>query len=122
MNEKYNCYFSTPVAVGEHLYLVTGSLLTKKAILRCVEIATGKQRWTRENVGEYHASLLRTGDNKLLMLEEAGDLVLIEPDPKEYRELARSKVCGKTWAHPAIADGKMYVRDRTHLICVEMRR
>jgi outer membrane protein assembly factor BamB len=119
---KYNCYFSTPVAVGEYLYLVTGSLLTKKATLRCVEIATGKQRWTRENVGEYHASLLRTGDNKLVMLEEAGDLVLLEPDPKEYRELARSKICEKTWAHPAVADRRLYVRDKTHLLCVELPR
>jgi len=30
-------------------------------------------------VGTYHASLLPTGDGKLLMLEEKGDLVLFEP-------------------------------------------
>jgi outer membrane protein assembly factor BamB len=122
MEPKYNCYFATPVPVGEYLYLVTGSLLAKKASLHCVEIATGKQQWTRENVGKYHASLLRTGDNKLLMLEEAGDLVLIEPDPKEYRELARSNVCGTTWVHPAVADGRLYIRDKTHLSCVQLPR
>ena len=110
----------TPVAVGNHLYMVTGSLLQKKATLRCVETATGKERWKRENVGAYHASLLRTGDGKLLLLEEEGDLCLIDPDPKEYRELARSKICGSTWAHPALANGRLYVRDRNELICVQL--
>jgi len=117
---KYNCYFSTPVPAGPHLYMVTGSLLQKKATLRCVELATGKERWKRENVGAYHASLLRTGDGKLLLLEEEGDLCLVEPDPKEYRELARSKICGNTWAHPALSDGRLYVRDRNELICVQL--
>jgi outer membrane protein assembly factor BamB len=120
VNPAYNCYFSTPVAVGQQLYLVTGSLLAKKATLRCVETATGKELWKRENVGKYHASLLRTGDNKLLMLEEAGELVLVQPDPKEYRELARGKICGTTWAHPALADGRLYVRDKNDLICIAL--
>jgi hypothetical protein len=54
------------------------------------------------------------------MLEEAGNLVLFEPDPKEYRELARSKICGNTWAHPALANGRLYVRDAKELICVQV--
>jgi outer membrane protein assembly factor BamB len=123
---KYTCYFSTPVAMGEHFYLVTGTnpltggLKGSAATLRCVAAATGKEEWKRDNVGTYHASLLRTGDGKLLMLEEAGDLVLLAADSKEYRELARSKICGNTWAHPAIADGRLYVRDGGNLICVEL--
>jgi outer membrane protein assembly factor BamB len=119
---ELTCYFSTPVAVGkEHLYLVTGALPpASKAALRCVEAATGKELWQRPGVGTYHASLLRTGDGKLLMLEEKGDLVLIEPSPKEYRELARTHVCGQTWAHPALANGRLYVRDGKELICLEL--
>jgi outer membrane protein assembly factor BamB len=121
---RYNCYFSTPVAVGEQLYVVTGSKpLSKvtKATLRCVDAATGKELWMRDKVGTYHASLLRTGDNKLLMLEEAGDLVLLDPNPTEYRELARSKVCSKTWAHPALSDGRLFIRDGTELRCINLR-
>ena len=57
---KYNCYFSTPVAVGEYLYLVTGNLFAKTATLRCVETASGKEMWMRDKVGTYHASLTRT--------------------------------------------------------------
>jgi hypothetical protein len=91
-----------------------------KASLRCVETATGKVLWTKDNVGTYHATLLRTRDDKLLMLEEGGDLVLIDPSPKEYRELARSHICGNTWAHPAVANGKLYVRESKELRCVQL--
>ncbi len=122
--EELNCYFSTPVGVGtDQLYVVTGTkppALATSATLRCVDPATGKEYWNRPNVGKYHASLLRTGNNKLLMLEEKGDLVLLEPDVKAYRELARAKVCGDTWAHPARANGRLYVRDSKELICVQL--
>jgi outer membrane protein assembly factor BamB len=124
------CYFSTPVAVGEHLYMVTGvnpltMMFSKKksaASLRCVDKRSGKELWKKENVGTYHASVLRTGEDKLLMLEEAGNLVLLEPDAKQYRELARAKVCGNTWAHPAVADGRLYVRDGRELVCAQLAK
>jgi outer membrane protein assembly factor BamB len=126
-NRALTCYFSTPVAVGkEHVYMVTGvvpSPFQKKkpeATLRCIEAATGKELWSKPNIGTYHASLIRTGDDKLLLLDDAGNLILLEPSAKEYRELARSAVCGKTWAHPALAEGRIYVRDEKELICLEL--
>ena len=121
-NPELTCYFSTPVAVGaDQLYMVTGQfgLLSASSTLRCVDAATGQERWHKDKVGNYHAALLRTGDDKLLMLDDFGNLTLIDPDPKEYKELARSKVCGATWAHPALSDGRVYLRDDKELICVE---
>ncbi len=126
VNDELTCYFSTPIGVGgTHLYLVTGTkppALNIQAKLHCLELRTGRTMWTRKDkVGNYHASLLRTGDNKLLLLEEGGDLVLVDPDPKEYRELARAKICGHTWAHPALSNGRLYVRDDKELVCVELK-
>lgn len=125
-NPALCCYFSTPVAVGDkYVYMVTSSLvaaMTRKPEcgLNCVEVATGKVLWTKPNVGKYHAALIRTGDNKLLMHSDTGDLVLLDPDPKEYREVCRSKICGPTWAHPALANGRLYVRDDKELICLKL--
>ena len=124
--EELNCYFSTPVAVGnDQLYIVTATKPqfgggASSATLRCVDPATGKEYWSRPNVGKYHASLLRTANNKLLMLEEEGALVMLEPNVKEYREIARAKICGNTWAHPALSDGRIYIRDSKELICVQV--
>ena len=123
-NDALTCYFSTPVAVGpDYLYLVTGTTsraFSAQATLHCIEAKTGKERWQKPKVGKYHATLLPTGNQKLLMLEEAGNLVLLDPDPKEYRELARSKICGETWAHPALANGRLYVRDDKEVICLRL--
>jgi outer membrane protein assembly factor BamB len=118
---ELTCYFSTPVAVGkDHVYMVTGGLSLRPTItLRCVEVATGKTLWSKPNVGKYHAALVKTGDDKLLMLDDGGHLTLIQPDAKEFRVLARSKVCGETWAHPAVAGGRVFLRDAKELICLE---
>ena len=84
--------------------------------------ASGKALWRKEKVGKYHAAMLRTGDDKLLMLDDFGNLSLIQPDAKEYRELCRTKVCGETWSHPAIANGRLYVRDKQEVRCLEFAK
>jgi outer membrane protein assembly factor BamB len=126
-NPELTCYFSTPVPVGrDQIYLVTGTkppAVFSEAKLHCVETSTGKDLWPQPKVvGKYHASLLRTGDNKLLLLEEAGNLVLLDPDPREYRELARARICDETWAHPALANGRLYVRDQKEVICLRLTK
>jgi outer membrane protein assembly factor BamB len=121
-NPKLNCYYSTPIEAGRETYLVTSTMTPPpSASLRCVETATGKILWSKEAIGQYHAALLRTGDGKLLMLDDAGNLALLDPDPKEYKELARSKVCGPTWAHPALSNGRLYLRDKKEFVCLELK-
>lgn len=121
-NEKLTCYFSTPVLVGDHLYMVNGEAKFPggTVVLRCVEAKTGKVTWEQEKVGQYHAALMKTGDGHLLFHSDSGTLRLLEPDPVKYTELATAKVCGFTWAHPALADGKLYVRDDKNLICLQV--
>jgi outer membrane protein assembly factor BamB len=124
-NKGLPCYFSTPVVHGEHIYMVNGEAKLKgaKITLRCVELKTGKIAWSQPTAGEYHAALLRcgpAGKERFLMLDDAGGLTLFEPNATEFKPLCTSKVCGKTWAHPALADGKLYLRDEKELICVEL--
>ncbi len=119
-NESLTCYFSTPVPVGkEHVYMVIGEakLVGASITLRCVETATAKEVWNKPKMGKFHAALLKLGDGNLLMHTDAGELLLLAPDVKQYRELARAKVCGETWAHPAFANGLLFVRDGKELLC-----
>jgi outer membrane protein assembly factor BamB len=125
-NKELTSYFSTPVPVGEKMiYLVTGTTpgpFTKpSADLHCIDAATGQDFWKKEKIGTYHASLMRTRDDKLLVLTDAGELILLQPNAKSYRELARAKVSGpETWAHPALANGRLYIRDKTDIICLSL--
>ncbi len=126
MQTDLTSYFSTPVMAGKNLYMVAatkpGLGAGTKATLHCIDLADGKSLWKREGVGKYHACLTRTGDDKLLLLEEAGTLALLQPDAKEYRELCRTKVCGETWAHPAIAGGRFYARDKQEVRSLEFAK
>jgi outer membrane protein assembly factor BamB len=98
----------------------TKAMLDSAVNLRCVDLETGTILWEHTKVGRYHAAIIRLGDDKLLMLDDNGFLTLFEDNPKEYKELARSKVCGTTWAHPALVDGRLYLRDNKNLICLDM--
>jgi outer membrane protein assembly factor BamB len=128
MQPELTSYFSTPVVAGKNLYLVAatkpsfGGGKAMKATLHCVDLADGKTLWKRDDVGKYHACLTRTADDKLLLLEEPGTMALFQPDAKEYRELCRTKVCGETWSHPAIANGRLYVRDKQEIRCLEFAK
>lgn len=115
--------FSSPIAVGMHLY----GLGPAKNLV-CVEIATGKIMWSKEGyfttaANVAHASFLGLGKN-ILVCTDGGQLALIAADPAEFRELGRAQVCGLNWCNPAYADGRLYVRDGIkatgNLFCVEL--
>lgn len=119
-----NCYFSTPcpTADGKALMVVTGRILPPvSCTLRCVDPETGKVFWSRQKTGQYHAALLRLADGRMLLHEDNGELALIDPDTKAYMELCRSKISGPTWSHPALANGRLYLRDEKELVCVELK-
>ena len=52
-------------------------------------------------------------------------VLLIEPSAKEYRERGRFKQPDRSrspaWAHPVIANGKLYIRDQDMLLCYDVR-
>jgi hypothetical protein len=97
---------ATPAAAGGKLYTygITG-------VLTCWNAADGKQLWQVDALKKFEAKNIRFG---------ASSSPLVDPNPKAYRELARSKVCGATWSHPALAEGKLYLRDNKELICLQM--
>ncbi len=91
-NPVLNSYFTTPVAIGkDHIFMVTGDLLKQQASLRCVDLATGKPVWSKEKIGTYAAALLKLSDDKVLMLTDRGQLVLLADDAKSYQELAAQR-------------------------------
>ena len=52
-----------------------------------------------------------------------GDLHLIEPSPKGYKELAKAELFSlkrdEPWAPLAISDGKLLMRNSNQMICLD---
>jgi outer membrane protein assembly factor BamB len=110
-------HWSTPVFHNGYLYGVYGHYST--GVLKCIDPATGNEMWSgSENL--HSGGVLLVG-GRLLLLNEAGELVLIEPNPSAYTELARVKVLGgKSWNAPAISDGQIYARSTTEAVRVDV--
>jgi hypothetical protein len=48
-------------------------------------------------------------------------VVLLAADPERHRELGRFRaVSGKTWIHPAVCPGRLYVRNAEEMACYEL--
>jgi outer membrane protein assembly factor BamB len=119
-NKEAKSYFSSGVASGDLLVLVTNVTQTLPAAsLCCLDAKTGKELW-KKGAGYFHASVIRTGDNKLLVLSDAGNLSLWEFDSRGAKELCNAKVCGGTLVTPALADGRLFVRDGKELTCLKL--
>jgi outer membrane protein assembly factor BamB len=118
-DESLSNHYDTSIYHDGYLYGIDGRQ-EEGARLRCVEFKTGKVQWTKEGFG--CASLIRV-EGRLIALTEGGDLVLIEPTAKEYREKARASVLGSPCrAALALANGRLYARDGKTLICWNLRK
>jgi outer membrane protein assembly factor BamB len=111
--------FSSPVAIGDFIYGVGPS---KNLI--SVDAQTGKVIWSNDGffntpAGKAFGSIL-VMKNKLLVLTDGGQLLLLAANQKEGREISRAQVCGSNWCYPAYADGMLYLRDNRELMCVEL--
>jgi outer membrane protein assembly factor BamB len=106
------CKFTSPVAYQGHVYGLD------EGILVCLDEKTGKRRWREGRYG--HGQLLLAGD-LLVIMAETGELALVEASPSAYRELGRIRVFeGKTWNYPALADGKVYLRNDEDMVCYDL--
>jgi outer membrane protein assembly factor BamB len=114
-------YFSSGVAAKGKLFLVTNVLKPiPRADLACVDAATGKELWKKNGVGYFHFGVVRTANDKLVILDDSGRLKLIDAAAGEYRELCSAKVCGGNLVTPAVADGCAFVRDAEQVVCVRL--
>ena len=91
-----------------------------RADLRCLDPATGNELWKKENLGYFHFAVMSVADGKVLILDDGGNLLLAEVTRKGYRELAKSKVCHGTFNCPALANGRLFVRDNAEVICLDL--
>jgi len=84
-----------------------------EAILACVDASTGDLKWKGGRYG--YGQLLLAADH-LIVLTERGEIVLVKATPEKHEELAMfPAIEGKTWNHPAMADGVLLVRNANEM-------
>ncbi|MBX7259793.1 MAG: PQQ-like beta-propeller repeat protein, partial [Candidatus Hydrogenedentes bacterium] len=108
--KQFRPYFNDCVAHKGDCYGFDGERLA------CIDLKTGKRRWQGKQVGGQ--MLLLPEMDKLLVLSEDGEVLLIEAKPDRYSEVGRFKaISGKTWNHPVLVRGRLYVRNSEEVAC-----
>jgi outer membrane protein assembly factor BamB len=114
--------YTTAVEHHGYLYGIHGREDTREGHLRCVDAATGKVAWSKDDFGIAHAIL--AGD-KILLVGIEGKLTLIAADPKGFRSLGSTQFLdGKTRPLPALSNGKLFVKtnegEESEVVCVDL--
>lgn len=98
-------YMSSPVIIDGFAYLHLGN-----GRLCCIDLKEGKERWRTKPFGEYWSMIANR--DRILALDERGELLLVAADPTEFRLLDRKEVASsESWAHLAVAGNNLVVRD-----------
>lgn len=116
----YQNHWATPVAHNGYVY---GIVENGFRSLACFNLSGRTNRWITQSVGGQnpgYGSLIKVG-GKLLVLTERGRLVLLEPNPEKYDEIARFDVLsGTCWNHPIFSNGRLYARSSTQMVAVDL--
>jgi outer membrane protein assembly factor BamB len=111
-NSNMKNKFTSSVCWQDHIYGLDEDILT------CLDAKTGARKWKDGRYG-YGQVILASGH--LIVLSGEGELALVEADPRAHVEIARFRaITGKTWNHPAIADGKLLVRNGAQMACFDL--
>ncbi|MES2569969.1 MAG: PQQ-binding-like beta-propeller repeat protein [Verrucomicrobiota bacterium] len=95
--------------------------------LACLDFQTGNVLWNEGGSGKRRVTKgsVAMADGRIYYRTEEGPIVLIEPSRKEYVERGRFDQPERTdkpaWAHPVIANGRLYIRDQDTLFCYDVK-
>jgi len=110
-------YFSSSVRCGEYIYGFDMMDLV------CMKIRTGEIVWREKGIRTFRKGSLLIAEGQLIFLGEFGTLTLADATPLGYHEKAAVRVSNnKCWTVPVLANGKLYIRDESHLICFKLQQ
>jgi outer membrane protein assembly factor BamB len=116
-----------PITIGGSILLDGHLYGTTSDGLVCAEFTTGKVKWKDKAIG---AASVIYADGRLYLHGENGDVALVEPSQEKYVEKGRFTKPDrpqqvnrgeKSWAYPALADGRLYLREHGTIWCYDVR-
>ena len=90
-------------------------------ILVCLDVNTGERKWKEGRFG-YGQVILASG-HLVITNGETGEVVLVKATPDKFTEVARfAALQGSTWNNPAIADGRLLVRNSSEMAAYDISK
>ncbi|MFN3153096.1 PQQ-binding-like beta-propeller repeat protein [Bremerella sp.] len=117
-NPKLPTAIGGSVKVGDYLYGCSGSTLL------CVEFLSGEIKW-QERISA--AASILYADGRLYLHTEDGKAMMVTASPEKLEVISEFTLpeqpegTGKEWAYPALANGKLYLRQHGTLWCYDVK-
>jgi outer membrane protein assembly factor BamB len=117
-NKNLRNHMNNCVLIDGYLYGFDGNAGRGKFV--CMLLSDGKVMWTQSGLG--CGALIASQDKKLVIMSEKGKLVIADPSPKQFVEIATAKAFGGTcWVQPTLAHGRLYCRNNDGaVICFDV--
>ena len=110
-NEDIGTSFNTSVLKDGLLY----GLEKNRGYLFAIDAKTGKTAWTDPTQHDRFGSVIDAGA-VIMMLSSKSQLIVFQPGPEKYSELAKYVVSDTpVYAHPVIAGNRIFVKDQETL-------
>lgn len=110
------------IKIGDFVYMGEGH---NKGFPMCVNFMTGRPMWPKQRGAGSGSAAIVAADGHLYFRYENGLMALIEADPKNYKLKGTFQIAtrnGKSWPHPVIFEGKLYLRDQQQLHCYSIKQ
>ena len=117
-NKEAEVRFSSPVYLDGNIYCT--SMPENPGFLLCINARTGTTNWKQP--GFNFGPLSAAGGALIAVDGKTGDIVLIESNSTDYKELGRIHPAESTtaWNAAIVVDGRMYARTRKVLTCYDV--
>jgi outer membrane protein assembly factor BamB len=102
----------SPLLVGKELFVVHDG-----GVATCVDALTGDEHWRERLGGKFRASPIEVR-GRIYAFNQQGKGFVLEAG-KEFNVIATNELDGTFYASPAIADGALFLRSKTHLYRIE---
>ena len=118
--DSWNSECQTPILHDGHLFAVGKK---RRGLFTCLDL-DGKEVWSSNGHASFGLGSFVLADGMFIILDgDTGTLRLLEANTEEYRELASAKPLDghDVWAPPALADGRLIVRDLEKMVCLKVK-
>jgi outer membrane protein assembly factor BamB len=101
----------SPISNGQVVLLVDSN-----GALTCYDAANGKKLWDHAYDNAFRASPLLV-NNHFMLLDVTGVMHTLDAG-RAFKEIGTSALGEATDCTPAVGDGRLYIRGKTHLFCI----
>ncbi len=108
------------VLVGDHVY---GSHV-QTGMPQCIELLTGKMMWEKGRGPGSGPAAVASADGNLYFQYQSGVMALVAATPEKYQLKGQFQTPDnrRSLAHPAISNGRLYLREQDVLYCYDLRK